>query len=318
MSELRWNPLLEEWVVSASHRLDRPLNPRDQCPFCPGSGLVPETYDVHIYQNDFPTFATPPPVRSVNGSPLYKVADAAGQCDVVLYHPDHTTTLAQLPVQHIRRLIDVWRNRFVELARRPEIHYVLIFENKGEVIGVTMPHPHGQIYAFPYIPPKIKTELDASKRHFETHKRCLICDMVQEEVADGRRLVAGNSSWVAFVPFFARFPYEVHIVPREHCPSMKTMTDVQRTDLAPILKTVLMKYDGLFGFSFPYMMLMHQSPVDGGEYPYYHFHVEFYPPHRAKDKLKYLAGCETGAGTFINDTSAEEKAEELRGVTVAL
>jgi len=318
MPELRWNPLLEEWVVSASHRLDRPLNPRDQCPFCPGSGLVPETYDIHIYQNDFPTFITPPPVHSVNGSPLYKVADAAGQCDVVLYHPDHATTLAQLPVQHIRRLIDVWRNRFVELAGRPEIHYVLIFENKGEVIGVTMPHPHGQIYAFPYIPPKIKTELDASRGHFEKHKRCLICDMVREEVADGRRLVAGNSSWVAFVPFFARFPYEVHIVPREHCPSMKTMTDMQRTDLAPILKTVLMKYDGLFGFSFPYMMLMHQSPVDGGEYPYYHFHVEFYPPHRAKDKLKYLAGCETGAGTFINDTSAEEKAEELRGVTVAL
>ncbi len=318
MSELRWNPILEEWVVTATHRQERPHRPDDQCPFCPGSGKVPDQYDVYIYPNDFPSFSTPPPNPTIEGSDFYRVEKSFGQCDVVLYHPEHTKTLAELPLEHIRLLIGLWQRRFRELATRPEVNYVLIFENKGDVIGVTIPHPHGQIYAFPFIPPKVQKRIDSAEKHYKEKKECLFCHILSEEKKDGRRIVTQNGSWIAFVPFFARFPYEVHILPKTHVASIDALEKDQVIDLAQMLKTTLSKYDGLFGFSLPYMMLMYPAPTDGREYPHIHFSIEFLPLHRAKDKLKYLAGCETGAGTFINDVSAEEKARELREVAVSL
>ena len=142
MSELRWNPVLREWVATATHRMDRPQMPKDWCPFCPGSGRVPDQYEVHIYPNDFPTFATPPPESIVESTSLYPVQEAVGVCEVVLYTPEHHTTLAQLPVDHILKLVALWTSRYQELGSREEIKYVFEFENKGEVIGVTMPHPH--------------------------------------------------------------------------------------------------------------------------------------------------------------------------------
>lgn len=316
MSELRWHPLLDEWVVTATHRQERPNLPKDVCPFCPGSKLVPDSYDMYIYPNDFPTFQTPPPVSSIRPTELYRVEPAVGVSDVVLYTSDHNRQLAELDVAHIRRLVNLWVNRYRELGRREEIKYIFIFENKGDVIGVTIRHPHGQIYGFPFIPPKVQDELEAARRHFESHERCLLCDILREEQRDGRRIIDENASFVAFVPFFARFPYEVHVLPRRHFGSFFDIAPKEMGDLAIILKTVTMKYDGLFGFSFPYMMVMHQSPTNTSEYPYYHYHIEFYPPHRGKDKIKYLAGCESGGGTFINDTAAEEKAAELRNVSV--
>ncbi len=313
MTELRWNPTVREWVSTASHRQHRPQMPTDWCPFCPGSGRVPDDYDVYLYPNDFAAFSIPPPEPAIEGGNFYRVGRSRGKCDVVLYHPDHNTSLAQLPLDHLTRLVQLWRKRFVELKQTPGIRYVLIFENKGAVIGVTMPHPHGQIYAFPFVPPRLKRELEAARAHRRVRRRCLFCEILKKERRDKRRLVAENDAFTAFIPFYARWPYEVHIFARRHLGALDQFRPAEEWALAEILKWVTLKYDNLFQFSFPYMMLMHQAPVKG-QFPYFHFHIEFYPPHRSKDKLKYLASVETGAGSFLNDSVAEEKAEELRAV----
>jgi UDPglucose--hexose-1-phosphate uridylyltransferase len=220
--------------------------------------------------------------------------------------------LAQEPVEQIYKLVRVWTDRFRELSALDFVKYVFIFENKGEAIGVTLHHPHGQIYAYPFVPPRIATELKESLQYQEKTGSCLICDIQVEERADGRRVVAENESFLAIVPFFARWPYETHLYSRRHFQALTDMTTDEQRDLAGLLKQILVAYDKLFASSFPYMMVMHQRPSDAGVYDAYHFHIEFYPPRRAADRLKYLAGSETGAGMFINDTLPEEKAEELR------
>ncbi len=313
MTELRWNPTVREWVSTASHRQHRPLMRADWCPFCPGSGRVPEDYDVHIYPNDFPALSIPAPELAIEGDDFYRVERSHGRCDVVLYHPDHNTSLPQLSLDHLTRLVRLWRTRFVELKATPGIRYVLIFENKGAVIGVTMPHPHGQIYAFPFVPPRLRRELDSARAHRRARGRCLFCDILRKERRQGERLVAENDTFTAFIPFYARWPYEVHIYSRRHLGTIDQFRKAEEQGLAEILKWVTLKYDNLFEMSFPYMMLLHQAPTRG-RFPHFHFHVEFYPPHRSKDKLKYLASVETGAGSFLNDSLAEEKAAELRAV----
>ena len=313
MTELRWNPTVREWVSTASHRQERPQMPKDWCPFCPGSGRVPDHYDVYIYPNDFPAFSIPAREPAIQGDDFYRVGRSHGKCDVVLYHPDHHTSLPQLPLGHLVKLVRLWRRRFEELKATPGIRYVLIFENKGAVIGVTMPHPHGQIYAFPIIPPRLKLELAAARAHQRRRRRCLFCDILKKERDDGRRIITENATFTAFIPFYARWPYEVHIYPRRHLEALDAFRPAEERGLAEILKWVTQKYDNLFGMSFPYMMLLHQAPTRG-QFPYFHFHIEFYPPHRSKDKLKYLASVESGAGTFLNDSLAEEKAAELRAV----
>jgi UDPglucose--hexose-1-phosphate uridylyltransferase len=313
MTELRWNPTVREWVSTASHRQDRPQMPEDWCPFCPGSGRVPDHYDCYIYPNDFPAFSIPPPEPAIQGDDFYRVARSRGKCDVVLYSPDHNTSLPQLPLDHLVKLVQLWRKRFSELKAMPGIRYVLIFENKGAVIGVTMPHPHGQIYTFPFIPPRLKRELEAARAHQRANRRCLFCDILRKDRRDGRRIVAENETFTAFIPFYARWPYEVHIFSRRHLGTLDQFRASEERGLAEILKWVTLKYDNLYQFSFPYMMLMHQAPARG-RFPEFHFHIEFYPPHRSKEKLKYLASVETGAGTFLNDSLAEEKAAELRSV----
>jgi UDPglucose--hexose-1-phosphate uridylyltransferase len=190
----------------------------------------------------------------------------------------------------------------------------LIFENKGQAVGVTLHHPHGQIYAFSYIPPQLERELSASEKHYQQTGHCLFCDTLAEELSDGRRIVFEGERFIAFIPFFARYPYEIYLAPKRHLASMAEFTEADRHDLALVLKGLLLKFDQLFGFAFPYIMVIHQAPTDHREYPHYHFHFEFYPPHRTATKLKYLAGCEAGAGSFINDTLAEEKAAELRAI----
>lgn len=286
--------------------------PQDGCPFCPGSGRVPERYDVHLYCNDYPAFSIPPPAAGA-GDDFYKVGLARGKCDVVLYHPDHQASLAQLSVAHIVKVVRLWRRRFLELKATPGIRYVQIFENKGEVIGVTMPHPHGQIYGLPFIPPRLERELSAARAHARRYRRCLYCDILKKERRARLRIIAENHAFTAFIPFYARWPFEVHIFSRRHLGTLQAFRPSEELALAELLKWVTLKYDNLYHMSFPYMMLLHQSPTRG-RFPYYHFHIEFYPPHRSKDKLKYLASIEIGAGTFLNDSLAEEKAAELRAV----
>jgi UDPglucose--hexose-1-phosphate uridylyltransferase len=311
MTELRWNPTVREWVSTATERQDRPLMPTDWCPFCPGSGRVPDHYDVYLYPNDFPALSVPPPEPAIQGDDFYRVEKSYGKCDVVLYHPDHTTSLPHLSIPHLTLLVKLWRKRFEELRGTAGIRYVLIFENKGEVIGVTMPHPHGQIYAFPFVPPRVEREISASRAYQKSHNHCLFCSIVEKERQDGRRVVAENDSFTAFIPFYARWPYEVHIFSRRHLGAINELEEQEEQGLAAILKWVTSKYDSLYGFSFPYMMVLHQSPTRGN-YPFFHFHIEFYPPLRSKNKVKYVAGVETGGGVFLNDTLAEEKADELR------
>lgn len=319
MSELRWHPILGEWVITATHRQDRTfLPPDDYCPICPTkprafpTEIPSEDYEIVTFENKFPSMRHPAPEPVIGETELYKVRPAEGICEVVSYTPRHDGTLTDASLTEMRNLVEVWTDRFADLGGKDFIEYVLIFENKGKDIGVTLYHPHGQIYAFPFIPPKIQKELDSASNHMSRTGSCLFCDIVAEEIKDGRRIVVENDSFVAMIPFFARYPYEVYIFSRKHHQDMLAFDDGERDDLANILKAVLLKYDNLWGISLPYMMIMHQAPTDGRDYGYYHFHIEFHPPNRTQNKLKYLAGCEAGAGSFINDTVAEEKAAELR------
>ncbi len=320
MSELRWNPLLGEWLATATARQDRTfLPPADFCPLCPTkpSGFpteIPEAdYDIVVFENRFPSLSPNPPEPAIEGGELYPVEKGFGECEVIVYTPNHNSTLAREPVEQIYKLVQVWTDRFRELSKLEFVKYVFIFENKGEAIGVTLHHPHGQIYAYPFVPPRVERELEQSKKHTAETNRCLLCDVLKEEKSDGRRIVAENESFAAYIPFFARYPYETHIIAKRHLQDLTQLSANEQMDLASILKRVLVAFDKLFDVSFPYMMVLHQKPSDGADYDYYHFHIEFYPPMRSATKLKYLAGSETGAGMFINDTLAEEKAAELRG-----
>lgn len=319
MSEMRWNPVLSEWVLTATHRQDRTfLPPAGYCPLCPTKeGGVPTEvhqpdYEFVVFENKFPSMRPDPPAPLAKESDLYPVRKSDGVCEVVLYTPNHTATLTEMPLARVAQLVRVWKDRYEELGSRAEVDYVFVFENKGEAIGVTIHHPHGQIYAFPFIPPKIQRAIDSENAHFSKVGRCLHCDIVEKELTDRDRIVFENTDFVSFIPFYARYPYEVHIYSRSHVPSLAEFSESQCDNLAEILKVVLSKYDNLWDFSLPYMMIMYQKPTNGEQYPGAHFRIEFYPPYRTAQKLKYLAGCESGAGTFVNDTRPEEKAAELR------
>ena len=309
-SELRWHPLLRQWVAVAALRQDRPQLPADWCPFCPGSGRVPERYDVHLYPNDFPAFSSENPPFSPDEK-LFATTGARGACDVVLYSSDHHLLPSQLTTEQWIKVIDLWRKRTRELSDRDDVQYVSVFENTGVAIGVTMPHPHGQIYAFPFIPPLVQTELNAAASYSTEQGECLYCRILKGELADGRRVVASNSSFVAFLPFFGRFPREMQICARRHVDALDGLGEAETRDLAALLKMVRQKYDNLYGFPMPLMMLVRQRPAHG-EHPYFHFHVDFLPIQRSSTKLKYLASVEAANGTFLNDTRAEEEAVLLR------
>ena len=319
MSELRWHPLLGQWVITATHRQERTfLPPADYCPLCPTrpGGFpteVPEAdYDIVVFENRFPSLHTSPPPPAVEATALSAVLPAAGVCEVVLYSPRHDDALAAMPLRRIRNLARVWRDRYLALGADPRVEYVFVFENKGEEVGVTLHHPHGQIYAFPFVPPVPAKELEAARDHHARTGRCILCDAVAQEREDGRRIVLEGDRFVAFIPFFARYPYEVWLAPKAHQASMAEWTLADCDDLALVLKALLQKYDALFDRPFPYVMVVHQAPTDGAEHPGCHLHFEFYPPLRSADRLKFLAGCELGAGPFINDTLPEESAERLR------
>ena len=318
VSELRWNPVLEEWVITAAHRQERTFLPqRDVCPLCPTRPGGPpteiprETFDIVVFENRFPALVPEPPAPAVEGALLTPVASAAGACEVVVYTPEHEASLGSLDLGRLVRLVAVWAHRTLILGARAEVACVFAFENRGEAIGVTLHHPHGQIYAYPMIPPVIAREADAGRRHRAATAACLWCDLLAREEADRRRIVAASTTWVAGVPFFARWPYEVHVTPRRHVGWLHELDGAEVDGLARILATVARKYDALFGLPLPYVMAIHQRPTDGGDHDGYHLHVEFYPPNRTATKLKYLAGSEAGAGTFINDTSPEETAARL-------
>lgn len=316
MTERRRDPLTGQWRTFATDRQDRTfLPPAEDCPLCPTrpgghpTEIPVEAFDVAVFDNRFPSLVPHPPVPAVPATPLYEVGPAVGACEVVVYSDRHDETFASLGVERIRLLVEVWAERYAELGSRPEVSYVFIFENKGVEIGVTISHPHGQIYAYPEIPPIPMLELATAR----DAGRCSVCAVVDAEVDDGQRLVADNASFVSFVPFAARFPYEVHVAARSHRPSLLDLDDGERHDLAALLHVVTRAYDRLWGFSLPYVMALHQAPTDGGDWAApSHFHIEFTPVHRTASKLKYLAGSELAAGAFINDAAPEATAATLR------
>jgi UDPglucose--hexose-1-phosphate uridylyltransferase len=313
MAELRYNPLLKDWVMIASHRQDRPQMPKDWCPFCPGSGKVPNSYVVHAYDNDFPALSQQPPEPDKVSTDLFKTQDSYGKCEVILYSPEHTTSLSALSIPHIKQLVDLWSERYSELSMDEKIKFILIFENRGEVVGVTMPHPHGQIYGYPYIPKKIELELISCKEHYDNTGKCLICNIIENEKESNSRIIIENEDFYSILPFFAEYPYGMYIYSKRHVSNIMQLSDKEKISLASILKETTGTLDSLFDKAFPYMMCIHQSPVNSDSYEdSYHFHIEFYPPMRSADKQKFNASSETGAWAPCNPTAPEEKAKELR------
>jgi UDPglucose--hexose-1-phosphate uridylyltransferase len=289
--------------------------PKDWCPFCPGpdNDKVPASFDVLKYDNDFPALSQNPPEMDDVATSIYKTAPSYGKCEVILYSPEHTVTLPELSEEHVRKLVDLWTERFEELSHDEKIKYVFIFENRGDVVGVTMPHPHGQIYGYSFIPKKLELELSSSKEHHENTGHCLLCDMLNDEVNDGRRVIFENEDFICFLPFFSEYPYGVYIASKAHKQYLTEFNEREKNNLAKAVREAAGTLDNLFGYTFPYMMCMHQGPVNSGDTSdYYHFHIEFFPPMRSAEKQKFNASSETGAWAHCNPTAPEATSEELR------
>jgi UDPglucose--hexose-1-phosphate uridylyltransferase len=298
VSVRRFNELRGEEVVYAVARQDRTFLPdTEHCPLCPTRPGHPPTeipfssYEIVVFDNLFATFEAP-----------------QGAAEVVVYTDDHEGSFSTLAAERAEALMWVWRQRYEELAARADIDYVLIFENRGVEVGTTLHHPHGQIYGFPFLPPVVALELAADARL----GGCAACALLARELDDAERVVYENESVVAYVPFAARWPFETHVVLREHRSSLVECSADELKALASALQRLTRGFDRVFARPFPYVMVVHQAPTDGrGDG---HLHVEFYPPLRTAEKLKYLAGCEQGAGTFIMDVMPEASAMTLRDV----
>jgi UDPglucose--hexose-1-phosphate uridylyltransferase len=333
--EQRWHPLRREWVVISSHRNERPWHgervddganpglPRyvPDCYLCPGnarsSGKRNEQYSgVFVFDNDHPCVGPDapavPPLATPHG--IYRNAPASGRARVVCYSPRHDVTLAQLPELEVLALLQALQAQYRELGAHKDVRHVLIFENKGDVVGVSNPHPHCQIYATNFVFRTIELEAEAQAAYLAEHRRPLFQDILAAEEADGRRLLALRGQALSFIPYFARYPYETYVAPRETRASLAQLTPAELGDFARVLRETLIRLDNLWEMSFPYVMVLHQSPTDR-PYPGFHFHIEIHPPLRKPGLLKYLAGPEIGGGNFLNDTAPEEKAAELRAVS---
>jgi UDPglucose--hexose-1-phosphate uridylyltransferase len=328
--EERWHPLREEWVIIAAHRQDRPWSggtierstePLPEylpdCYLCPGnarvSGARNDDYTgTFVFDNDHPSvgFEAPQTLQPAPG--FYRNQPARGIARVVCYSPNHSLALAELEPREIENLLAVWQEQYRMLGERSEIKHVLIFENKGEAVGVSNPHPHCQIYATNFVFKTIETEARVGQRHLAETGRVLFQDVLRAEAEDGRRVICENETAIAFIPYFARYAYEVFVAPKASYASIAGLPDAERRDFAALLKQVLVKFDNLWGMPFPYVMPLHQAPTDGEDYSGFHFHIEFHPPLRRPNLLKYLAGPEIGGGNFLSDTAPEEKAAELR------
>ena len=331
--EERWHPLRREWVVVSSHRNDRPWRGEHvagsretlpafapDCYLCPGnarvSGARNERYaGVFVFDNDHPCVGDAAP-RDLAAPPgIYQSRPATGCSRVVCYTPRHDLTLAELPEPGVVRLLEVLQDQYRELGAREEVRHVLVFENRGEVVGVSNPHPHCQIYATNFVFRTIEVEAEATADHLAAHGRVLFADILDAERADGRRIVAERDAAVAFVPYFARYPYEVFVAPRATHPSLADLSASELADFAGVLREALIRLANLWRMALPYVMVFHQAPTDGAAHPGFHFHAEIYPPLRKPGLLKYLAGPEIGGGNFLNDTAPEEKAAELRAAS---
>jgi UDPglucose--hexose-1-phosphate uridylyltransferase len=331
--EQRWHPLREEWVIVAAHRQGRPWTGEEvrpsatplpaydpDCYLCPGNARVGGARNAayertYVFDNDHPCVG---PLASEPGAPphpFFQNRPADGLARVVCFSPRHDLTLAEMSVADVAEVVHLWQQQTDDLGRQPQVRYVHAFENKGEVVGVSNPHPHGQLYATSFVFKTIEIELGASVRYRTDTGRGLVADLLDAEAADRRRVLYEDEHTMAFVPYFARYAYEVYVIPRRRVPHVFALTPVEVESLARALKDVTVRFDNLWRMSFPYVQVLHQAPTDGGDYGAYHFFIAFHPPLRQPNLLKYLAGPEVGGGNFLSDTSPEEKAAELRAVS---
>jgi UDPglucose--hexose-1-phosphate uridylyltransferase len=323
-AHLRWHPLRGEWVTYAAFRQDRTfLPPPEYNPLAVTIDAAHPTevpagrWDIAVFDNRFPSLGhgqggAPPPQLIVPTAP------ADGRCEVVVFTQDPTSSLGALPLDHIDLLLQVWGDRTERLGEREEIQYVLPFENRGAEVGVTLHHPHGQIYAYPVVPPVPARMQEVAAQHHAAHGRGPLQDLIEGERSAGERILYAGPHAIAFVPVCARYPYEVWVATIEPVAGFAQLHPAQRADLARALKTVLLKYDGLWQRPLPYLMAWYQAPTDGRAHPECHLHAQLYPPYRTRDRLKYLAGTEIAAGFFAMDALPEEKARELQQVEVRL
>jgi UDPglucose--hexose-1-phosphate uridylyltransferase len=331
--EERFHPLRQEWVVVAAHRQERPWSGEmvresghasapyvADCYLCPGnsrvSGVRNDTYQgVFVFDNDHPCVGPLAPRELSSESGILRARRADGLARVVCYTPRHDLSLAELDVPEIEALCRTWQAQYRELSARPEVEHVLVFENKGEIVGVSNPHPHCQIYATNFVFKTIEIEALACARHASDTGRALLSDVIRAELEDGRRVLYDGSDAVAFVPYFARYAYETFVAPKASHQSIAELSPSELEDLSRALKDVLVRYDNLWHTAFPYVLVLHQAPTDGAHHPGFHFHVQIHPPLRRPNLRKYLAGPEIGGGGFLADTSPEEKAAELRALS---
>lgn len=330
--EERWHPLRQEWVVISSHRDNRPWlgetvsdarNERPDfdptCYLCPGNSRVsgarnPGYGGVFVFDNDHPCVGPAAPAELDSPPGIYRSRRADGLSRVVCFTPRHDLTLAELPQTSFVELLGALREQHRELAARPEVRHVLMFENKGEVVGVSNPHPHAQIYATNFVFRTIQVEAEASAKHLAATGNVLFDDIIAAEEQDGRRMLAANDGAVSFVPYFARYPYETYVAPRSTRANVAQLTDAELEHFAIVLRETLIRLENLWRMALPYVMVLHNAPAKD-EAPGYHFHIQIHPPLRKPGLMKYLAGPEIGGGNFLNDTAPEAKAAELRAVS---
>ncbi|WP_116953546.1 galactose-1-phosphate uridylyltransferase [Jiangella endophytica] len=315
-SQLRFDPVLAEWVAMAGHRQTRTfLPPKDLCPLCASTPDRPtevpsETYDVVAFENRFPTLSTHA-TTTETGTELVPVRPGIGRCEVLVFSSDHNASFATLEPGHARLVVEAWADRTAELSAVPGVEQVFCFENRGQEIGVTLSHPHGQIYAYPYVTPRTTRMLQSAREHRDTTGRNLFADVLAEERAAGVRVVGQTEHWTAFVPAAARWPVEVHLYPHRQVARIGDLDDTERDEFVTLYLDVLRRFDALYDAPLPYIAAWHQAPVRADSDLAY-LHLQLYSVKRAADKLKFLAGSESGMGAFVTDMLPEDVAARLR------
>jgi len=320
-SQLRFDRSTGQWVIIAALRQDRTYKPPpDQCPLCPGpTGLTSEVpapdYDVVVFENRFPSLSgasdpipAPAPVPAGAG---FVSAPGCGRCEVICFSSDHTGSFARLEPAHARLVVDAWRHRTADLMATPGIEQVFCFENRGEEIGVTLTHPHGQIYGYPYLTPRTAAMLGQAREHRKQFGGNLFADLLAREVADGGRIVARTELFTAFVPFAARWPVEVHIYPNRFVHNLVELDEGELDGLAEVYLDVLGRFDRMYSAPLPYISGLHQFAASEAQADGY-FHIELMSIRRSKTKLKYLAASESAMDAFISDVTPESVARRLR------
>ena len=314
-TQLRFDRSTGQWVIIAPRRQDRTYKPPpDQCPLCPGpTGLTSEVpapdYDVVVFENRFPSLSGAGELKPVADG--FVSAPGHGRCEVICFSSDHTGSFAELEAPHARLVVDAWRHRTADLLARSGIEQVFCFENRGEEIGVTLTHPHGQIYGYPYLTPRTAIMLRQAGEHPKRYGTNLIADLLAREVADGSRVIARTELFTAFVPFAARWPVEVHIYPNRFVRNLVELDSAELDGFAQIYLDVLRRFDRMYSGPLPYISALHQFTDIHGQRDGY-FHVELMSIRRSAVALKYLAASESAMDAFISDVNPESMAQRLR------